>query len=468
MVLAMPSDEQNFLDFLAGVSSEVRSFSANMFDATDRHIDAFASTIRSAYETSTSWLPGTARHAPSPPPPPPHGFLPVSYVYKLQDWVSRNRALTAAIVAFVGTGAVMIWTQRKGRTARRRARRASNGARKEVVVIAGPPNSPVTKSLMLDLEKRGFMVYVVVTTTEDEQAVQQESLSRADIRPFHLPIGDALTTQTAIERFNSLLNSPHHVFPGASPHELRFMGLILAPDVIYQSGPIEAVAPELWSDQLQTKVLGTIATAQALLPTICDHPNSRVLVLTPTIVSSLKPPFHGMESTIVGALEGFSCTLRRELSTVGIDVVQIKLGSFDFSGLGPKNHLQPFSATRTYAWPATTRALYAQNFVNQGRIADRKGLFGEAGSNAKGSHPRELHHAVFDALTQTCPQSVWRVGRGSVAYDAVGKWVPAGLVGWLLGIRRVSLEEIAGPPAGTLDDSVGLSWETVEQTPGAL
>lgn len=55
-------------------------------------------------------------------------------------------------------------------------------------VVAGSPSSPITKSIVLDLERRGFIVYVITQTTEEEQAVQNEG--RVDIRPLHLDIVD--------------------------------------------------------------------------------------------------------------------------------------------------------------------------------------------------------------------------------------------------------------------------------------
>jgi NAD(P)-dependent dehydrogenase (short-subunit alcohol dehydrogenase family) len=281
-----------------------------------------------------------------------------------------------------------------------------------------------------------------------------------------------MQTQQALSRFQTLLVTPHHAFPGAAAHELSFAGIILAPDLIYPSGPIETLPPDLWHDSLNSKVLYTISTAQAFLPIICEF-KARVLVLTPNVVASLKPAFHGMESAIVGALEGFTTTLRRELRTLGICVCQIKLGNFDFSHLGGRTHMQPISASRTFSWAPSARMLYAQNFINQGRIAEGKGLFGETGSIAKASSPRELHYAIFDALTQKRPSSVWRVGRGSLAYDIVGNWVPGGLVGWVLGLRTVSLEEFGGPPAAvqqsgvippSMEESVtAQSWEKIER-----
>jgi hypothetical protein len=71
---------------------------------------------------------------------------------------------------------------------KRRAKKASNGARLEVVVVAGPPSEPITRSISLDLERRGFIVYVVCNTIEDEVLVQNES--RPDIRPLMIDIVD--------------------------------------------------------------------------------------------------------------------------------------------------------------------------------------------------------------------------------------------------------------------------------------
>jgi NAD(P)-dependent dehydrogenase (short-subunit alcohol dehydrogenase family) len=240
----------------------------------------------------------------------------------------------------------------------------------------------------------------------------------------------------------------------------------LAPDLIYPSGPIETLAPEIWSEELNTKVIATIATARAFLPSVCEF-QARVLILTPNVVSSLQPAFHSLESTIIGALYSFTTTLQRELNTLGIKVCQLRLGNFDFSGgHGARHHLQPISESRTITWPPSARLLYAQNFINQGRIAAGRGLFGESGSVARGSSPRELHNAVFDALSERHPRKVWRVGRGSVAYDIVGNWVPSGLVGWVLGLRRVSLEEMAGPgPQIKMEDSTVHSWEKIDRTP---
>ena len=69
---------------------------------------------------------------------------------------------------------------------KRRAKKAANGARLEVVVVAGSPSEAITRSITLDLERRGFIVYIVCNTIEEEVLVQNES--RPDIKPLMIDI----------------------------------------------------------------------------------------------------------------------------------------------------------------------------------------------------------------------------------------------------------------------------------------
>ena len=120
----------------------------------------------------------------APPPPPPKRSLPVTYLNSVQTWALRNRALTAGLVGFIGTGAIYLYFQRRSYRQKRRARRTATGARTEVVVLCGSPASPLTTALALDLERRGYIVYVVTHTHEDVQHVRNQS--RVDILPLPL------------------------------------------------------------------------------------------------------------------------------------------------------------------------------------------------------------------------------------------------------------------------------------------
>ena len=69
---------------------------------------------------------------------------------------------------------------------RRRARRTTKGAKTELVVLAGSPYSPMTRSLALDLEHRGFIVYIPVGSLEEEGAVAE--LRAPDIHSLNFDI----------------------------------------------------------------------------------------------------------------------------------------------------------------------------------------------------------------------------------------------------------------------------------------
>ena len=75
--------------------------------------------------------------------------------------------------------------------------------------------------------------------------------------------------------------------------------------------------------------------------------------------------------------------------------------------------------------------------------------------STKGSPLRELHNGVFDAMTGKSRRSTVYLGRGSWTYDVIGRWIPGGMVGWMMG--RVARREGLG------DLGEGAEWERVER-----
>ena len=195
-IIDMPNNSQDCFDpvrtsldgvmpDLDGISNEVN----RLTESIEKHFKTVASnlleypvaaSIRKTIQSSP-WL-----YEEPPRPPPSRRIVPMGYFEACQRWVSEHRAVTAAAAAFVGTGACIIWRRRKADRTKRRAKRAKNGSRTEVVVVAGSPHSPLTKSLSQDLERRGFIVYIPVHSLSEEQLVQSEA--RADIRPLHIDI----------------------------------------------------------------------------------------------------------------------------------------------------------------------------------------------------------------------------------------------------------------------------------------
>ena len=55
----------------------------------------------------------------------------------------------------------------------------------------------------------------------------------------------------------------------------------------------------------------------------------------------------------------------------------------------------------------------------------------------RGSSLRDLHNAVFDVIDGSNTSGVVRVGLGANLYGFVGRWIPRGLVAWIMGMRKV-------------------------------
>ncbi len=181
----MTSNNQDFFNdtvgpFLTSITNEINKIA----DSIEEHSTIAASFLRETLNSSP-WLPDSIK----PPPPPPASVIPKTprgCLEASQNWISKHRAVTAAVVAFVGTGVFIIWRRRRLHQNKRRAKRSKYGAKTEVVVLAGSPYSPLTRSLSLDLERRGFIIYIPVRNISETHLVQSEE--RADIRPLDLDI----------------------------------------------------------------------------------------------------------------------------------------------------------------------------------------------------------------------------------------------------------------------------------------
>lgn len=479
----------------------MKRYSGEVAEVIESNIDKAAEQARD-FLASQEWIPDAVRPVGKPPPSTMLAG-PSSLYEKAQDWVSRHKVLTGVIV--LTTGVVVYRGYRKSKYCRktRRARRARNGARVEVVVIAGSPNLPLTRSLSLDLERRGFIVYIACNTIDDEVLVQ--NLARPDIKPLGIDMTDVSLTLrvvnfgessnilsqppsagVAIERFAHYLQTPHAAVPGAKPYYLTLKAVILIPSLSYQTSPIATIPPSSFADLFNTHLLHPILTIQSFLPLLTAKLSSasersppKVLVFTPSIISSINPPFHAPEATVCSALSAFTDVLAGELRPMSIPVTHVQLGTFDFTGFTPaalrlSSAVQPGllpapESAETLTWPEAARHTYGRNFVNTSASAISAGRI----RGMRGSSLRELHNSVFDVIDGSNTSGVVRVGLGADLYGFVGKFVPRSLVAWMMGMRHV--DELAtwqssfhpSPRSGSENgDGPGSEYVSVQPGPG--
>ncbi|EAS33720.3 uncharacterized protein CIMG_04744 [Coccidioides immitis RS] len=443
----MTSDDEFFFDYkLSWVPNDVKRYSTQVANSIDRHIDRAASNVRDALSRQ-SWLPTYLKPPPRHGQPLPRTLPPKSMVDRVHDWVVEHRALTAAVLAFIGTGGLLIYGNRKLGVKKRKARRAGNGARKEIVVIAGSAHEPITRSIACDLERRGFIVFITVTSAEEEHVVENEA--REDIRSLWLDLANTPSEPSEMHPslyvIQSLITNPQAPMPGVPPHTCQLTGLILVPSLTYPVGPVATIPASNWADAINTRLLYPILTAQLFLPLLTLKSNSSSIVLiTPSIQSSLSSPFASPEVAVTRALAGFATSLRQELQLLesghgSVDIVELKLGNLDL-GRQFRNTNGQNKGTEVLTWQPQQRALYGPSYLSS--IGHRVGRSSGAGS-LHGTPAKELHFAVFDALAprqktifgRKRKQQVVYVGRGSRTYAIVGNVIPSMLIGWMLGLR---------------------------------
>ena len=180
-------------------------------DAIDSYVSAISDHLREVMGP-TSWIPDSVKSSGSvipswqPPPPPPPSLLELT-----QRWISRNRAVSAAVVSFIGTGAFLIWRQRRLYRMKRRAKRAGDGGKMEVIVLAGSSHSPLASSLALDLDRRGFIVYITVSSHAEEEAVktlQGKGIHQTSIYPLFIDLTSvSYTSHLFFKYYTDQINS---------------------------------------------------------------------------------------------------------------------------------------------------------------------------------------------------------------------------------------------------------------------
>lgn len=375
-----------------------------------------------------------------------------SLMESITNWVAKHKVLaTVLAVSFTSGTFYYLYKINMGEMSgpsflrfrrKRLAKKAANGGRVEVVVIAGSPAEPLTRTIATDLSRRGYIIYWTTSSEEEEELVLRERSD--DIRPLPIKAHDIASVRSSIKALANVLNVPATAFPGAIPHMLTLAGLIVVPDLYYPAGPVESIRVDTWSDLLNSKILGPIfLLSNGLMDLVRSH-QSRVLLVSPTIMGSLNPGYHAAESMITSALTALSLSIARELQPQGIPFIHIRMGSFDVSHGSNQHERQVQNAVRAdiLSWPEHLRALYSRQYQSMSVLQTR--------ARSLGSPLRTLNYTVFDAMTARNPVRVYYAGRGAFLYHFLPKYLPENFVSWLL-----------HPPTAPVPLALEKGWEPI-------
>lgn len=368
----------------------------------------------------------------------------------ITDWVSRHKFL-ATMLAAAAAGGTLYYLYKLNvgdisgpdflRVYRKRlAKKAPNGGRFQVVVIAGSPTEPLTRSIAADLSRRGFIIYWTTTSEEEEGLVLAQNSD--DIRPLPIRSHDIRSVRKSIKALANVLNVPAAAFPGAVPHMLTLAGVIVIPDLYYPSGPVECIRLDTWSDLLNSKLLGPVfLLSNGLLDLVRSH-QSRVLLVSPSIMGSLNPGYNAAEGMVTSALQSLAQSISRELAPQGIPFVHVRMGTFNLSAGAIQHERQVQNAVRAdiLTWPENLRSLYSRPYQALSELTTR--------ARKMGSSIRILHHTIFDALMARHPSRVYYAGKGAFLYHFLPKYLPEDFVSYLL-----------HPPAPPAPRALEKGWE---------
>ena len=454
---------------------DLAAYGGRIADYIERRTNLLAGEIRDAIDNAT-WIPESLK--------PPHQSAssqlpfrtprpPPSLYQKTISLVSQHQTTIAIVLAFVSTTAYLAHRRRRAHARKRRVKRLPNGGKKEIVVLICPSlNDPLTKSLALDLERRGYIVYVTVGTTEEDSLVQREA--RPDLRPLWLDVSSNVSnpgydTHPDLEPIRQLLSSPSRpVSPSRVRRastassgrdvELSLAGVVVFPGLTnYPIAPLNLLRSSSLVDVLNARLINPLLATQHFLPLLTRHSTdlsspSSIVIAYPSIPASLTPPGETASTIISTSLSSLAASLRREVnaSAANVTIHELKLGNFD---LGPattyhRSHNPRY--TETSSGLSNSELIRWQN-LNPAAIITSTSRRIHNNSIIKGSSAREFHNAVFDALAP--PQTFrafnrfhWQVpkrnsisfvGSGARVYDLCGNWLPTGLVGLLMGYTRL-------------------------------
>lgn len=385
--------------------------------------------VHSDFYENVSQLLHVARPG-SPPPPPPQYML----FGARRGLIHRHhRSFLIASILTIGIGASSFYfysghiNSPTGRSrARRRAHKLANGARRDVILIIGSPTEPLTRLIALDFERRGFIVYLTLLDAKDVSYVETNPITD-DIRHLNLSSGNC---DEVISSYRQFLDQPVVPFEGATPHQMKLVGVVFAPSMYFPIGPVESISTSNWT-RINDRLTLLASLLSGGLISLIRHHGSRTILLSSSIISDLNPPYQAPETLYQRSLQSLFTAFTREVGQHKLLVTQVRLGN-----LRSSNHATSHSRiastvnSQVRSWDSSLRELYATGFS---KSLQRSNPIRKSGGS--GTPLVELYHTLFDLIYSTKRRnpSIVYCGTGARAYNLISRLLPESWIACLLG-----------------------------------
>ncbi|KAJ6502209.1 hypothetical protein C8R45DRAFT_975762 [Mycena sanguinolenta] len=321
---------------------------------------------------------------PPPPPPPPPS---TTWIEQSTDWIHKNPRQTTGIIAggILGTGLLCYGSGYMRNLWARRLKEKGNNERRQVVVVLGG-DTPLALPLILDLERKGYIVIASVSSPGFGENLERRC--KGYVRALVLDPNEPSTVTTFLRSLSSALSrrfpittvGDPFVAPSAHPYIHSVISLLsLPPPPIH--APLEHISlRSAYLPYLTATHIVPLQVIQALLPMLRTGPNrvrngpkKSIIFCLPATVTRVGLPFSSMQSMSAASTLRAAEVLRREVNIAAltdkseamknIKVVVVDVGAFNF---GPLDTFVP--PTEVYkameGWSSSEKLTYGPSFAS--------------------------------------------------------------------------------------------------------
>ncbi|KIK59453.1 hypothetical protein GYMLUDRAFT_227040 [Collybiopsis luxurians FD-317 M1] len=417
----------------------------------------------------TSRIPGLGDFEIPPPPPPP---APKGWTESCYDWMDRHPWLTGGIaVGAVGTGLLVGYGRiyMRAKRARTLKIKAESSERRQVIVVLGGDH-PLGLPLILDLEKKGYVVITSVATANAANILESKCHGFVRVlvldpsQPETVPVFLRSLASTLSRRFPITSAGDPYASPAVHPYIQSVVSLLTLPPPSLHA-PLEHLSfSHTYLSYLTTTQITPLQIIQSLLPLLRNAhvPNRRsdkksIVVCLPATETFMGLPFSSIQSmSAVSTLRAVEI-LRREINVASITgksetmrnikVVEVNVGTFD---LGPASSSPQDVYKAMEKWTASEKVTYGPAFANimaQGHSSSvvataRKptdvGIFIDTilgvVSNGKHGHSPLVQRLGLGKVLSWLRRDRVSVGAGAKTYRLAASILPSPILNTLLNI----------------------------------
>ncbi|CAN5221918.1 SDR family NAD(P)-dependent oxidoreductase [soil metagenome] len=277
----------------------------------------------------------------------------------------------------------------------------------QTILISGA-SSGIGRCCALGLKARGYRVFAGVRRQEDLQHLQALGLES-----IYLDVNDTVSIKNAV---NNVLEK--------TQGKLDF----LFNNAGYgQSGAVEDLSRDAIRAQFETNVFGLIELTNHIIPIMRQQGHGRI-VNTGSILGIITLPYRGAYNASKFALEGFTDTLRQELSDTNISVSLLEPGPIlsKFRDNAYINYLRTIN---------TKQSPHRKNYEN---IIKR--LQKQKGPDPFTQPPEAVLKKLIHALENPRPKIRYYITVPSYFLSTLKRLLPARAMDWVL--KKISAGEI--------------------------